>query len=89
MGDTGEHRGARGVLYGGGELGPRWSRVDTIVLGGRCSGAALYAECSEVVEAVGGWLFRARMGRVQSRGWENGARWGVCGVPDGCVRAVA
>jgi hypothetical protein len=36
MGDTGEHGGARGVLYGGGELGPWLSRVDAIGLGGRC-----------------------------------------------------
>jgi hypothetical protein len=62
--------------------------VDAIGLEGRCSGAVLYAECSEVVGAVGGWLFRTRMGQVQSRGRENGARRGVYGVPDGCVGAA-
>jgi hypothetical protein len=62
---TGEHGGARGVLYGGGELGPRWSRVDAIGLGGRCSGAALYAECSEVSSCVGGVLVWSENSQIQ------------------------
>jgi hypothetical protein len=58
--------GPEGFLYGGGELGPRWSRVNAIGLGGRCSGAALYAECSEVVVAVGGGTVRSGRPRVQT-----------------------
>jgi hypothetical protein len=57
--------GPEGVLYGCGELGPWWSRVGAIGLGGRFSGAALYAECSDVVVAVGGGTVRSGWSRVQ------------------------
>jgi hypothetical protein len=64
MGDSGENEGVQGFLFGCCELGPRWSRVDAIGLGGRCSGAALYAESSSGVVAVGGeavWTGRPRV----------------------------
>jgi hypothetical protein len=53
------------VLYSGCELGPWWSRVDAIGLGGRCFWTALYAEFSDVVAAVGGALVRSQTGRFQ------------------------
>jgi hypothetical protein len=58
-----------GVLYGFGELGPWWSRAEAIGLGGRFSGAALYAECRGLGGAVGGALVWSQTGRLQrSRG---------------------
>jgi hypothetical protein len=54
MGDSGENERVQGFLYGCCELGPWWSRVDMIGLGGWRSGAVLYAESSGVVVAVGG-----------------------------------
>jgi hypothetical protein len=60
----GFQRGA-GVLYRSGELGPRWSRVDAIGLGGRRSGAVLYAASSGVVVAIGGVTVWIGWPRVQ------------------------
>jgi hypothetical protein len=54
MSYSGENERVQGFLYGCCELGPRCSRVDAIGLGRRRSGAALYAESSGVVVAVGG-----------------------------------
>jgi hypothetical protein len=54
MGDIGGNERVQEFLYGCGELGPRWSRVDAIGLGGRRFGAVLYAESSGVVVAIGG-----------------------------------
>jgi hypothetical protein len=59
-------KGSRGFLFGCRELGPRWSRVDAIGLGGRRFGAALYAESSgEVVAVSGGTVWTGRP-RVQT-----------------------
>jgi hypothetical protein len=60
----GFQRGA-GVLYHCGELRPRWSQVDVIGLGGRRSGAVLYAESSGVVVAIGGEMVWMGWPRVQ------------------------
>jgi hypothetical protein len=54
MSGSGGNQWVQGSLYDCGELGPRWSRVDAIGLGGRRSGAVLYAESSGVGVAVGG-----------------------------------
>jgi hypothetical protein len=60
-------KGSRGFLFGYHELGPRWSRVDAIGLGGRRSGAALYAESSGEVVAVGGGMVWTGRPQVQTR----------------------
>jgi hypothetical protein len=66
MGDSEENEGVQGFLFGCRELGPRWSRVDAIGLGGRRSGAALYAESSGEVVAVGGGTVWTGQPRVQT-----------------------
>jgi hypothetical protein len=68
---------AEGVLYGCGELRPRWSRAEAIGLGGRWSGAALYAESRGVGSCVGGFLVRSENDRVQSELGHFQARWGL------------
>jgi hypothetical protein len=73
--------GLEGVLYGCGELGPRWSRVEAIGLGGRFSGATLYAECSDVVVAIGGGSVWSRLGLIQSGHARTQARPGGYGAP--------
>jgi hypothetical protein len=65
MSDNGENKRVQRFLYGCGELGPRWSLVDAIGLGGRRSGAVLYAESSGVVVAVGGETVWTGWPRVQ------------------------
>jgi hypothetical protein len=54
MSGSGGNERVQGSLYRCGELGPRWSRVDAIGLGGRRSRAVLYAESSGVGVAIGG-----------------------------------
>jgi hypothetical protein len=65
MSDSGGNERVQEFLYGCGELGPRWSRVDAIGLGGRRSGVVLYAESSGVVVAVGGETVWTGWPRVQ------------------------
>jgi hypothetical protein len=65
MSNSGGDERVRGFLYGCGELGPRWSRVDAIGLGGRRSGAVLYAESSGVGVAVDGETVWMGWPRVQ------------------------
>jgi hypothetical protein len=65
MSDNGGDKRVQGFLYGCGELGPRWSRVEAIGLGGRRSGAVLYAESSSVGVAVGGETVWTEWPRVQ------------------------
>jgi hypothetical protein len=65
MSSSGGNERIQGFLYRYGELGPRWSRVDAIGIGGRYSGVVLYAESSGVGVAVGGETVRSGWPWVQ------------------------
>jgi hypothetical protein len=58
--------GPGGVLYDGGELGPRWVWVDAIGLGGRCFWTASCAKSRGANGGVGGALVWSEFDRVQS-----------------------
>jgi hypothetical protein len=83
MATQGSTRDQKRVLYGCGELRPRWSRAKAIGLGGRWSGAALYAESRCVGRCVGGFLVRSENVRVQSGRAETRARRGPSGRHEG------
>jgi hypothetical protein len=77
------------LITDGGALSLACTSSEMIGRRGRLCGAARCAESREQTSGVGGCLFCAEMGRVQSHGRENGARRGVCGAPDGCIGAAA
>jgi hypothetical protein len=71
--------GPGGVLYSGSELGPWWSRVDAIGLGGRCFWTASCAESRVANGGVGGALVWSEFGRIQSGRVKTWARRGRSG----------
>jgi hypothetical protein len=80
-------RGSRD-LYCRGRPGAGCTSSETVGRRGRCSGAALCAECRGLVGGIGGSLVRSQRGQFQSGSKQNGARRGRLGRL-GCKTEVA